>query len=379
MDNFYAPTAMAQDNETLGSSEGCLMYQTRLAYLRKMIALLQSHLVFTRVDDRNFVSFGPNEDCQLAYSKMDSKNIDYAPILEKSVPHGYITRADLVNVRGKICGEVAKEVTEKNRISPDSSLENTFKRLVDEPFLFVVENRRLRGIVTRADLNKRAFRTLFYIVLSELESLLLSLIRIMHPSEKYLHLLSENRAKDVLYNYWKAKAGNVEISVEQYLSFSDIINIILKSKDRGVWPLLGCASKKEVEDLSSLVDLRNSVMHSTRSLLDKEASILHIKQQYTKIWELIKNLLENEDLNEDDILVATFNEKNQDFRFILKSGAVFRTPLDDPKGKELEELGIEKLRKFLASRNRRKKIDKTTMRRLEQTIVFTELFQRYAT
>ena len=354
------------------------MYQARLAYLRKMIALLQSHLVLTRVNDRNFVSFGPNEDCQLAYSKMDPKNIDYAPILENSVPHGYITRKDLVNVRGKTCGEVAKEVTEKNRISSDFSLENTFERLVDERFLFVVENRRLIGIITRADLSKRAFRTLFYIVLSELESLLSSLIRIMYPCEKCLHLLSENRIKDVLYNYWKAKAGNVEISVEQYLSFSDIINIILKSKDMGVWPLLGCASTKEVEDLSSLVGLRNSVMHSTRPLLDKEASILRITQQYTKIWELIKNLLENEELSEDDILVATFDEKHQDFRFILKSGAVIRTPLDDPKGKELEELGIEKLHEFLASRNRTKKIDKTTMRRLKQTIVFKELFKRYA-
>lgn len=353
----------------------CSVYQARLAYLRKMIILLQSHLVFTRVDDRNFVSFGPNEDCQLAYSKMDSSHIDYAPILKNSVPHGYVSRKDLANVRGKTCGEVAKEVTEKNIISPDLSLENTLKRLVDETFLFVVENRRLRGVITRADLNKRAFRTLFYIVLSELESLLLSLIRVMHPSEKYLHLLSENRAKDVLYNYWKAKAGNVEISVEQYLSFSDIVNIILKSKDMGFWPLLGYASKKEVENLGSLVDLRNNVMHSTRSLIDKEDSILCIEQQYTKIWELIENLLENEDLNEDDILAATFDEKNQDFRFILKSGAVIRTPLNDPKGKELEELGIGKLRKFLTSRTGGKKMDKTTLRRLKQTIVFKELFK----
>jgi predicted transcriptional regulator len=375
MNDFHAPIAMTNNSETLESSEDCVISKARLDYLRKMIALLKSNLVFTRLDDRNFVSFGPNDDCQLAYLKMDSKNIDYAPILKNGVPHGYIIKKDLVNVRGKTCGEVAKEVTEKNRISPNFRLENTLESLVDEPFLFVVENRCLRGIITIADLNKRAFRTLFYIVLSELESLLLNLIRTVHPCENYLHLLSENRVKDVLYNYWKAKTGNVEISVEQHLSFSDIINIILKSKDIGVWPLLGCTSKKEVEQLSSLVDLRNNVMHSTRSFLDKEGDISHIKQQYKRIWELIEDLLENEDLDEDDILIATFDGKNQDFRFILKSGAIVRTPLNDPKGKELEELGIEKLRKFLTSRNGRK-IDKNTMRRLNQTIVFNELFKQ---
>ena len=345
------------------------MRQARLAHLRKMINLLQVHLIMTPVDDR-FIAFDPEENSELAFSKMDSRNIDYAPLLRDGAFSGYVDIKDLAGVRGKTCRELAKEVTVKNKISPKARLGDVLKRLVDEPFLFVIKDKRLRGIITRADVNKHAFRTLFYIILSELESLLVDLIRIRLPCEKHLHLLSEERAKDVLYNYWRAKAGNVEISIEQYLSFSDIVNIILKSKDMEVWRVLGCTSKKQVKELSSLVDLRNRVMHSTRSLLDEENSIVRISRQYTKIWELIERLLENRDAIEDDIASVTFDRKNQDFRFVLKSGVVIRTPLSDIKGKELVHIGIEKLRKFLTSKDKTKKIDKTTLRHLKETIVW---------
>lgn len=275
------------------------MHQDKLSYLRRITNLLQAHLIMT--PKNRIVSFDPNEDAQLVFSKMSSQseNIDYAPIMKDRAIIGYVNRKDLACIKGKACGELAKEVSPKNKISPTLSLENVLMCLVDEPFLFVTKNKQLKGIITRADVNKRAFRTFLYIFLSELESLLVDFIRIRLPCEKHLNLLSEERAKDVLYTYWKAKAGNVEISMEQYLSFSDIINLILKSKDREVWQLLGCTSKKQVESLTSLVDLRNSVMHSTRLLLAGEDSILHIRQKYEQILKLLKDLRGYEDLNRD--------------------------------------------------------------------------------
>ena len=368
---------MIADHRPREPSAGFPKRQARLSYLRKMTNLLQAHLIMT--PENRFVSFDPNEDTRLAFSKMKSGNIDHAPIRKNRAFIGYVNRKDLVDVVEKTCGELAREVTVRNIITPTFSLENVLKRLADEPFLFVAEDRCVKGIITRADVNKRAFRTFFYIVLSELESQLVNLIQTMLPCEKHLQLLSEERAKDVLYNYWKAKTGNVEISIEQYLSFSDIINIILKSKDMVVWSLLGWTSRKQAENLTSLVDLRNSVMHSTRSLLVSGESILRILQQYKQIWELLESLLEFSDLDEDDIVSVTFDKKNQDFRFVLKSGAVIRTPFDDINGKELEIVGIEKIDKFLMSLNLRKKIDKTTMKRLKATIVYETLFERSVT
>ena len=366
---------MSTASVTGGESSSLFMQapQAKLSYLKKVTNLLQAYLIMTPWN--RIVSFDPNENAQLAFLTMSnaSENIDYAPIMKEGAIIGYVNRKDLAGIKGKTCEELAEEVAANNKISPALSLENTLKRLAYEPFLFVAKDGRPRGIITRADVNKRAFRTLFYIVFSELESQLVDLIQAMLPCEKHLKLLSEERAKDVLYNYWRAKTGNVETSVEQYLSFSDIMHIILKSKDMLVWSLLGCTSKKQAENLTSLIDLRNRVMHSTRSLLAGEDSILHLLQQYEQIWDLLENLQEFENLDENDIVSVTYNRENHDFRFVLKSGAVIRTPLDDINGKELEIVGIEKIRKFLESSSGRKKIDKTTMRQLKSTVVFSGL------
>jgi predicted transcriptional regulator len=350
----------------------------RLTYLKKIMNQLQASLVMTPIDDR-FVAFDPEESTELAFSRMKERNIDYAPLLKGDAFIGYVHRKNLANAKGKTCRHVAKEAATNNRISPKISLDDVLGRLVDEPFLFVVKNERLEGIITRADMNRRAFRTLFYVVLSELEDLLVNLIQILLPCERSLYLLGEDRAKDILYNYWKAKARNMEISIEQYLSFSDILNIIIKSKNLKVWALLRCTSRKCVEKLNSLVNLRNKVMHSTRLLVDREDCIEGISQQYGKIWELIESLLGDGDVNGDEIVSVTFDKKKWDFRFVLRSGAVIRTPLNDIEGKELEQIGVEKLRRFFVSEAKTKKMNKTTLKYLRDTLVFNKLFKRLAT
>jgi len=260
-------------------------------YLRKMISMLPAGLVMTPVGE-GLVTFDPEEKTELAYSKMESENIDYAPLLVDGAFGGYVRREDLIGVKGKTCKEFAKEPTSTSIVFPETDLEEVLKRLADGPFLLVLANQGLNGIITRADINKRPFRVLFYAVFSEFESHLVNLIRTRLPCEKYLYLLSEDRAKDVLYNYWKAKSGNSEIYIEEYLSLRDMISIIKASKDMKIWKILQCASKKDVEELHCLVDLRNAVMHSTRSLLEREDSVNSIVQLYAKIVQLIESLID---------------------------------------------------------------------------------------
>lgn len=345
-----------------------------LPYLRKMTGLLRAELVLT--PKMNVISFHPTEDSESAFSKMAFANVDYAPVLSGSKIVGCLWKKDQSCSLGKTCGELARRVVRSNRIPSGLCLDVVFKRLVDEPFLFVMENRCLKGIITRADINKRAFRTLLFMILSELESWLVNLIHYRISCETNLHLLSEDRAKEVLYNFWMAKAGNMEIALEQYLSFSDIVNIIMKSNDNSCWQLMGYGSKKQVERLGSLIELRNKVAHSTRNLTEREDSILDIFQEYTKIWELLENLEENSVLDDKDILTVNFIEKTKDFQFVLKSGAVVRTTLDDPNGKELKEIGQERLKKFLTSSIKNKKADKKTVDLLKRTTAMRILIEK---
>ncbi len=269
--------------------------QVRLRCLKEMVNLLEAHLVATPIDEE-FVSFDPKEDSQSALARMNSpRTIDYAPILKNHTLVGYVYRNDLVGVIGKTCDKLSKPVPAKNQIPPNSSLEDVLRSLCQEQFLFVVEDGQLKGIITRADVIKRAFRTLFYIVLSELESQLVNLISGRFPREKLLRFLRASSVKNVLYREWKAKDENLEMSIEHYLSFPDIVDVILKSKDTTVWRELGHTHKKQVARLRRLVPLRNRVMHSTRQLIERKNSIPQIGQQYQQIWQLLGNLRENPD------------------------------------------------------------------------------------
>lgn len=289
MDKLHVNTA-AMIQEDYAPEARC---HVRLTYLKRMTNLLEAYLVMTPADN-DLISFKPDDNCQTAFSQMDPSNIDYAPVLKNGVPVGYVKRSDLADNKEKTCKQVVRQATAKNRVTLESNLDTILKQLTRESFLFVMENRRLKGIITRADINKRAFRTLFYILFSELESLLVNLIRKRLSCDKNLRLLSEDRAKDVLYNFWKAKAANVETYIEQYLSFSDLINIILKSNDTTSWLWLGFKSKEELKSMVPLIDFRNCVMHSTRSLLEKEDSIASIDRCYAQLWELTENLAETE-------------------------------------------------------------------------------------
>ena len=99
-----------------------------------------------------------------------------------------------------------------------------------------------------------------------------------------------------------------------------------------------------------------------------------INQLYAKIWEFIRNLAEYMDLDDNDILSITHDRKNRDFRFVLKSGTVIRTPLNDKNGEELKELGTDRIKKFLVSKRGKRLTNKKTLNRLRSTILFHKIF-----
>ena len=80
------------------------------------------------------------------------------------------------------------------------------------------------------------------------------------------------------------------------------------------------------------------------------------------------------DLDKHDILSVTFNSKTRDFRFVLRSGAVIRAPLSDEKGKEMKDLGIDRVREFIDSQRGRRGTNKETMEQLMKTTVYAEIF-----
>jgi len=265
----------------------------RTGFLRDIASILKVNLIMTAVDEK-FVLFHQHDDCRTALQKMGER-IDYAPILEDGRLLGYVRREKLASFPERLCRDVMENLDASDCVSPDTTIEQVLDLLSFRPFLLVIKEENLLGIITRADLNKRAACILFYAALSELESHLVDLIKSRFLKSEYLKdILSEDRAKEILYHYWMAKMGNAEISVEAHLSLSDVVNIIQKS-NRNLFEALGYLSKSQSEELSSFVELRNRVMHPERTLLSDENSVSDIRKKYQRILELVEKF-ESKDL-----------------------------------------------------------------------------------
>jgi predicted transcriptional regulator len=266
----------------------------RTRFLKDIASVLKVNLIMTSVDEK-FISFHPDVDCGTALQKMGER-IDHAPILEDGRLLGYVKREKLGNFPEKLCREVMENLDANDYVSLDTTIEKVLDLLSDKPFLLVTQEGSLLGIITRADLNKRAACILLYAALSELESALVDFIKSRFLKSEYLKdILSEDRAKEILYHYWIAKMGNTEVSIEQHLCLGDVVNIIQKSKNGRLLEALGYNSRGQSEELSSFVDLRNRVMHPERTLLSDENSVSDIRQKYRRILELVEKL-ENKDI-----------------------------------------------------------------------------------
>jgi len=245
-------------------------------FLEDIAGILKVNLIMTAVDEE-FVLFHLHDDCRMALQKMGER-IDYAPILEDDQLVGYVKREKLTGSPEKFCKDLMENLDSGDCVSPDTTIESVLDLLSDKAFLSVTEEKRLLGIITRAYLNKRAVCILLYAALCELESPLVDLIKSNFPKSEYLKgILSEDRAKEMLYHYWIARMGNTEVSIEEHLRMGDVVNIIQKSKNRNILEALGYQLPKQSKELSSLVDLRNRVMHPERTLVRDQKSVSDIR------------------------------------------------------------------------------------------------------
>jgi hypothetical protein len=254
-------------------------------FLKDLANTLKVNLIMTE-DNDGFIKFRPCDDCEIAFQKMGER-IDYAPIVEDGQVLGYVKREKLTSFPRNPCEDVMDALNSNDCVPPDITIEKVLDLLSDKPFLLVTEEKNLLGIVTRADLNKRAVCILFYAALCDLESHLVELIKSFFPKSEYLkNILVKDRVKEILYDYWIAKMSNAEVSLEEHLSLSDVVNIIQKSKNSDLLKALSYHSENQSEELSSFVDLRNRVMHPERMLLSDDNSVSDLKQKYHRILEL---------------------------------------------------------------------------------------------
>lgn len=119
------------------------------------------------------------------------------------------------------------------------------------------------SIVTVSDVNKREMKDMLYRLFAELVSNLGTKIEEEYPDPnsilKYL-------SPETIGRWKKEQLEGLNIHISEHLNLIDILNVI-QASDKEFVERCGFDSKDDVRVLSSINEVRNSVMHANRSLV----------------------------------------------------------------------------------------------------------------
>ena len=141
------------------------------------------------------------------------------------------------------------------------------------------------GIITLADLNKRATRDSIYPKVSQLAYYLSAKIENQYPDDEdiLVHLRPETVGR-----WYKSKMSGTKTHISEQMTLSEMQQVI-RSSDSEFVEECGFRSKSQVrKKLGSVNALRNKVMHANKSLVRDRKDL----EQLVERLEIIENLID---------------------------------------------------------------------------------------
>ena len=180
---------------------------------------------------------------------------------------GYVTREDLTE-RG--CREAMRPFAHADLVSDSTPLIDLLQALSSTERLFVLAGNRVRGIVTRADLQKPPMRVLLFGLISMLEMHLTFWVATEYPGEAWKQALSPKRVEAARALLEQRKQHNEEISEFDCIQFCDKRDLAI-DKDV-VRERMQLGSKNAAgKVLRAAEELRNGLAHSLGELATSES------------------------------------------------------------------------------------------------------------
>ena len=186
--------------------------------------------------------------------------------------------------------EELREMSRPQLIDYDTTVRTAVDRLTEVPFLFFEDygmcydqNQNNDLIITAADLNKRAAKEMMYSVLADLENRFAELIEQEYPDSQSLFAEVSPTA---IGRWVKAGVGDVQMHLTEYMTLSEMIRIIAKSDK--LRSQIGFESRNQFDkQMSGVVNLRNRVMHTSRTIIEAETDIEKLKNRLERAEELL--------------------------------------------------------------------------------------------
>lgn len=161
-----------------------------------------------------------------------------------------------------------------------------FAEQIDKQANKLVYDEERYGIITLADVNRRGVRIMIYVVFSGLVSKLSHKIESEYPnSESILKYLRT----DTIGRWYKDRMEGLELHVAEHMNLIEIMQVIQASEKYFVKEC-GFESKQSVEDLGSINNIRNKVMHANRSLIYDRRDIQDIISSIDRSQEILTEM-----------------------------------------------------------------------------------------
>lgn len=246
---------------------------------------------------RDAVTFGIDEHADNARRILEANDFDYAPVMDGDVVAGLLSTQAASDFTECSVGDTYRPLDAELIISGDASLVDTLRWLVGKPFLFILDGKDISGFVTRSDVDKRPGRLFFYLRIVEFEQGLAECVRHYFPQqEDALELLAKSPGRtEVAENYKLNRENNRALDLVAYMQMSQLIRIAKRSD---LHHALGYESPQEWKRATtSLISLRNNVMHPVRSLKSPSFTLRKLIQALDDLEDLLSRLRVQSDRN----------------------------------------------------------------------------------
>lgn len=139
-------------------------------------------------------------------------------------------------------------------------------------------------IFTLADVNRRLVKQTLYGGVAELESRLAEEI---NNSELEARDIYEDLSAETIGRWEKSKLTDVNLPISEFMKLSEMLKIVGKRHD--LREQFGYESRNQFDqDLGGLIDLRNSIMHATRSLVHSRADLKQLVDRLSRAESVIE-------------------------------------------------------------------------------------------
>lgn len=219
-------------------------------------------------------------------SVMRENRFDVLPIID---PDGAVRMYFHSDKPNKYDAITRKTITFNDIIPFDTNIRDVIREFAtnNRLFYFLIHQNRITGLITLGNLNCRQVQVYIYSLICELERTLSLFIRenLREKINQYIEVkaATNEECKKLLDKYYELKEQGLENDITEHLYLAHFFNIINHHK---LFELLNY-SRKGWKQINSINELRKSIAHPTRSIVDLSNSI-------NKLFERIENI---EDLN----------------------------------------------------------------------------------